>query len=366
MVGLSKKEKLNKYLQCITVKKNKTLLEVFLTSMLFVFSVVYKLILIIRLYFYQWGFFSVYKSGLKVISVGNITVGGTGKTPLVALIAEFLLKRKQKVTIISSGYKSMDSELGLVADEPLMLTKQLPEANIIISKNRKQAIITLKKNSDDSVVILDDAFQNCAIEKKMDIVCVNCLNPFGNGYIIPRGIMRLPFSYLKRADIFILTHCSNPDSDISNTLDVLRKHNRNALICKSKHVPEFFYDFYSNEQQSLNSIRDKKIAIICGISHPDNFNNMLESLGAEISLKFYFPDHYNFRLEQIKDILSDCMSTGISLLVTTAKDEPRLKLVLKQDEFARFNLKILVLKIRIILEENEEGFAARLSSIFTT
>ncbi|MBU1045279.1 MAG: tetraacyldisaccharide 4'-kinase [Candidatus Omnitrophica bacterium] len=365
MVGISKKEKLKEYLQRVTVEKNKTLLELFLTSILFIFSVVYKLILIIRLYFYQLGLFPVYKSCLKVISVGNITVGGTGKTPLVAMIAEFLLERKQKVAIISRGYKAMDSELGLVADEPLMLTKQLPEANIIISRNRKQAIIDLEKNSEDNVVILDDAFQNCAIEKTLDIVCISCLNPFGNGHIIPRGIMRLPFAYLKRADIFVLTHCVNADIDISKTLDVLRRYNRNALICKTKHVPEFFYDFYSNEQQSLASIRDKKIAIVCGISQPDNFNNMLESLGATIGLRFYFPDHYNFSIEQIKNIFSDCLAKGIFLLVTTAKDEPRLKLVLNQEEFASFNLQILVLKIRINLEENEEGFAARLSSIFT-
>ncbi|MFH1061520.1 MAG: tetraacyldisaccharide 4'-kinase [Candidatus Omnitrophota bacterium] len=364
MAGLSKKEKIKKYLQCITVKKNKSVFEVFLTSMLFVLSSFYRFILILRLGFYDLGVFPVYNSRLKVISVGNITVGGTGKTPLVAMIAEFLLRKKQKVAIISRGYKAMNTESGLVADEPLMLTKQLPDANIIINVNRLEAIKSLEAQGNKEVVILDDAFQNCGIKKSLDIVCINSLNPFGNNYLIPCGILRLPFAYLKRADIFVLTHCGKKDKNSAQIIEQLRKYNQNALICKTRHVPECFYDFYSDQTQSLESLKGKKIAIVCAIAQPDNFKIMLESLTADIGLKFYFPDHHNFSQTEIKNILAECDAQGISLLVTTAKDEPRLKLFFNQDQYAAQKLKILVLKIKISLEENEEGFIDRLSSIF--
>ncbi len=363
MAGISKKEKIKEYLQSITAKKNKSLLEGCFIGMLFILSVIYKAILRIRLSCYDQGFFPVYKSKLKVISVGNITVGGTGKTPLVAMIAEFLISKKQKVSIISRGYKAMNSEAGF-ADEPMMLKKQIPEANVIIDKDRKQAIINQEENGSSDIIILDDAFQNCAIDKALDIVCISCLNPFGNKHIIPRGIMRLPFAYLKRADIFVLTHCFK-SIDISNTVEVLKKYNHKALICKTKHIPEYFYDFYSNAQESLDFIQDKKIAIVCGISQPKNFSKMLESLNAEIGLKFCYQDHHNFDQDQMKNIIKQCEINNISLIVTTAKDEPRLKMVLNQDEFAELNLRILVLKIKIDLEENEEGFTNSLSSIFT-
>ena len=363
MVGISKKEKIKDYLQFITVKNNKSLLEACFTGMLFILAVIYGAILRFRLFCYDHGLLPVYKSKLKIISVGNITVGGTGKTPLVAMIAQFLIRKKQKISIICRGYKSMDSKAGF-ADEPMMLKKQIPEANVIIDKNRKQAIINHGENGGSDIIILDDAFQNCAIYKTLDIVCINCLNPFGNDYIIPRGIMRLPFVYLKRADIFVLTHCSDSNSDLQSIIGVLRKYNRKALICKTKHVPEYFYDFYSNQQRALDFIRNKKIAIVCGISQPENFSKMLVSLKADIALKFCYPDHHNFDKKQIKNIFKQCECNNIPLIITTAKDEPRLKMVLDYDNAFDIDLKILVLKIKIRLEENEEGFINNLSSIF--
>ena len=362
MAGISKKEKIKEYLQLITVKKNKSLLEVCFTGMLFVLAVIYGFILRLRLFCYDNGLLPVYKSRLKVISVGNITVGGTGKTPLVAMIAEFLISKKQSVSIISRGYKTINLEPDF-ADEPMMLKKHLPNANVIIDKDRKQAIINLEKRSNSDIVILDDAFQNCAIDKVLDIVCISCLNPFGNDYIIPRGIMRLPFAYLKRADIFVLTHCS-ADLDILNIIEVLKQYNPKALICKTKHVSEYFYDLYSNKQENEDFIKNKKVAIVCGISQPENFKQMIVSLNAEIGLKFYFPDHHSFDQEQVKTIIKQCEINKISFIITTAKDEPRLKKVLEQDVFSKLALRILVLKIKINLEENEEGFTNRLSSVF--
>lgn len=361
MARISQKEKIKAYLQCLIVKKNKSLFEVFLTGIFSILSGFYSLILLLRLRFYDWGLSPVYNSKLKVISVGNITVGGTGKTPLVALIAEFFLLKKQKVAIISRGYKAM----GSLADEPLMLKKLFPDTNIIVNANRLIAIKNLEIQGNNEIVILDDAFQNCGIKKSLDIVCIDSLNPFGNGWVIPRGILRLPVAYLKRADIFILTHCEKKDKSSLQIIKQLCKYNSKALICKTRHVPEYFYDFYSDQPRNLEYISGKKIAIVCGIAQPDNFKIMLESLAADIGLKFYFPDHHNFSQVQIKNIISECNAQGITLLITTAKDEPRLKLILNPDQYAAQDLKILVLKIKISLEENEERFTDSLSSIFT-
>ncbi|RKY33521.1 MAG: tetraacyldisaccharide 4'-kinase [Candidatus Omnitrophota bacterium] len=359
-ICLPLKEHIKKYLADIESSKKRDFLSKVLKSILFCLSFLYSIILEARLFVYNAGFFKLYRSNVRVISVGNITVGGTGKTPLVALIAQYLIKAGYNVAVVTRGYAALRSASGFLADEAEMLKQQLPGLKVEINRDRAKGINSVREKYNCACVILDDAFQNLKIYKGLNIVCIDCRNAFGNKLLLPAGIMRVPFSYLKLADVFVLTHSDSGDKYIRSIYEKLRNFNRSALICRSVHMPQCFYNFKDNEEFVLSKIRGKKIAALCGIANPQSFENMLHNLGADIALKFYFPDHYFYQDKELANIFKSCAENFVSVLVTTAKDAPRLKTVLKNNYNGP---EILILKIQLQIKENEEKFMERISCL---
>lgn len=347
-------------LQLISAEK-KTFFEEAFGFILYFLSLMYSGILVIRLFIYKLNIIRTNDYNIKVISVGNMTVGGTGKTPLVEKIAAYLLMNKKRVAIISRGYKGMQSRQGFLADEPQMLKTLLPEAQVIINKDRNAALKLAQGEMDCDIAVLDDAFGNLRIHKNLDIVCIDCMNPFGFGYVLPRGLLRLPFCYLRNAQVFVLTHSDMASDRIEGIITQLRRYNKKAEIFQGSHVPESIYNIITGEKAGLSFLKDERVALLCGIAKPELFQKTVAGLGAQIIENFYFEDHHAFTNKELQEIICQCMKLKIKSIITTAKDEPRIKAVMTEKYQ---DVEILILKIKLEVEKNEGRFLERISAVF--
>ena len=363
MAGISEgyRKGIKEYLLLIITGKKRDVQSRVVGIFLYFLSLLYSRILYLRLLFYRFGIMPVSRHGIKVISVGNITVGGTGKTPLVERIAEYLLQEKKRVAIISRGYKGIQGKQGVIADEPQMLKNRFPDVQVIINKDRDAALKLAQDEMGCEVAVLDDAFGNLKTGKDLDIVCIDCLNPFGFGYVLPRGLLRMPFCYLDNAQVFVLTHTDRAPGKVEEIISKLRKYNKKAEIFKSSHVPEYLYNINKSGKRELLFLRDEKVVLLCAIAKPKLFEKTVEGLGAQIAENFYFEDHHTFTNDELKSIIAKCLELKVRSIITTAKDEPRIKAVLKNKQP---EVEILVLKIKLEVEKNEGRFLGRISALF--
>ncbi len=348
-------------LQIITGEK-KDALSLAFGFMLYLLSLIYSGLLIIRLFVYRLGIMKVRKHDIKVISVGNITVGGTGKTPLVERITEYLLVKKKRVAIISRGYKGVQGSHGFLADEPQMLKTIFPQAQVIINKDRNAALKVAQGDMGCEVAVLDDAFGNLKTSKDLDIVCIDCLSPFGFGYVIPRGLLRLPFCYLRNAQVFMLTHTDEAPERVEAIITKLHRYNKKAEIFKSSHVPEALYNMMNAQRREPTFLKDEKVVLLSAIAKPELFEKKVKGLGAQIIKIFYFEDHHVFTDVELQSIIAKCVELKVKYVITTAKDEPRIKAAVKKKHP---NIEILVLKIKLEVKINERRFLERISALFT-
>jgi len=295
----------------------------------------------------------------KVISVGNITLGGTGKTSLVKLIALYLQNKKHKVAIISRGYKKLSMTMG---DEPEMLLKSLGDIPVIVDKDRFRGSRRASDEYGVDTVIFDDGLQQWGIKKSLEIVAVNALEGFGNRQMLPRGLLREPLSSLKRADVFILTK-TNLSGNLEGLKRDLAKLSPGALIVESAHKPVGFYDLRKPQDSlGLSYLKGKRVALFSGIGDPDSFTNLVKSLGAKVSLELKFADHHNYSDEEISEIIDKAKTQNLNVIVTTEKDAARLS-----DERIKLfgSVQILVLRIELEITNNEGEFLARLLSVYS-
>lgn len=293
-----------------------------------------------------------YQAKCKVISVGNITWGGTGKTPLVELISRCLKEAGHRPAILSRGYRH--------ADEPRMLSGNLAGIPVIIDKNRVRAAIRAVSEYEADVVILDDGFQQWRIKKDLEIVTIDAKNPFGNRCLLPAGILRQGLSALKRADVFLLTKVDMAQG-IEDLKDSLSRLNPRAEIFESVHQPVGFYNFSKEEERlGVDSFRGKSVALFSGIADPDSFEDLIRSLGIDIGSSFRFRDHHIYTQNDLEEIMRDAKKKNINIVITTEKDAARLLgLRLKT-----YNLQLFILRICLKIIANEEKFLNRLLRVY--
>ncbi|TRZ96503.1 tetraacyldisaccharide 4'-kinase [bacterium] len=333
-------------------------------AILFMLSLIYALVVRVLSFFYL---FRPLRLGPKLISVGNITWGGTGKTPLVEYICRLLSQEGRKIVILSRGYKrEKDKRIGsasaVLGDEAYMLAKNLGDIPVIVDADRvRGANLALSRYHPD-ILVLDDGLQQWRMKKDLEIITIDAVNPFGNHRLIPRGILREPLSALKRAGIFILTKTDLvPDTEgLSNYLS---KVNPIALIAESIHQPVDLYRIgQPQERLSLTVLRGRRLGLISGISYPEGFESLIKRLGADIVLTFRFSDHYYYSKKDLEDISSRISRQGIDTVVTTEKDSVRFVV----HDLSCVGLKsvdFFVLQVKIKITKNEEGFRNRLLSL---
>lgn len=338
--------------------KIKGPLAAFLRGCLFVLSGIYSGAVVILAGLYR---LKPQHLGAKVISVGNITLGGTGKTTLVEYLSAKLSLAGKKVAVLSRGYKrdqSCPGSCGL-GDEPAMLKERLPQVEVVVNQNRLKAAQTAIRDYASDTLILDDGMQQWKIFKDLEIVTLDAGNPFGNYHLLPAGFLREPLSALRRADIFVLTQIRLGQETGALTAK-LKSINPQALIVESRHEVEGF----SRLDQGLelinpDSFKGKQAALFSGIGNPEGFENCVKELGINPVKHYRFADHYGYKQEDILAIIKETKENNLEMIITTQKDAVKIrKLRLAAGG-------ILVLRIKLNLTKNEAEFNRRLLKLYS-
>ena len=342
-------------------------------------SLVFSAVVSLRYFLYGIGLLRRYPLGIQVISIGNVTAGGTGKTPVTEIFARTLAAEGRKVAILSRGYRRkeaplwqrlftqvvepplvvsdgkhvlLDSEKG--GDEPYMLASNLPGVAVVVDRNRVKAGRYAIKRLGCDTIILDDGFQYQKLKPSIEVVLVDSTNPFGNGHMLPRGILREPARHLKRADIIFLTKCRG---DVTAVREEIRKYNTTAEIVECNHTPKVLKDVWSREEYPLSWLNGKTTCTLSGIASPKGFENSLRHLGAKVVWCERYADHHRYDSSEILYALNRTADMGADALVTTEKDAVR---------FPRFEttpVRCLYLRIAIEILSGAENFASIISRI---
>ncbi len=286
-----------------------------------------------------------------VISIGNITVGGTGKTPTTIAIAQEAKKRGFFPIILTRGYKGkakgpclVETAKGsslLYGDEPLLMAERLRDVPIVKCSDRyKGGVFFLKAHesamSHQPIFILDDGFQHWRLYRNIDIVLIDGTNPFGNRKMLPVGPLREPLNELRRADIYVITKTNN-----ETLLDELKDINPHAPVYFSRYRVSSLRDFAGNKYP-IDILRDRKIYAFCGIANPDSFRQTVLSLsGRQIEFKAY-KDHHKYARSDIDYLMRQNKHLNCDFFVTTEKDMVKLKELNITDKFLYIEIEFYV------------------------
>ncbi|MCG2676404.1 tetraacyldisaccharide 4'-kinase [bacterium] len=361
---------MEKYLLSIILDERRGLFASLLRPILLILSGIYYLGLKIIQLLYKLRILRKARLKAKVISVGNLTVGGTGKTPAVERIAGLLQEKGRKTAILSRGYggkiqnskckiQNYGSRVAVVTDgkkillsakeagdEPYLLAQNLSGVPIVIGKDRIKSGNYCLANFDTETFILDDGFQYQSLERDLDVLLIDSLNPFGNGHLLPRGILREPLESLKRADLFILTR-TDQAGNLAGLKDRIRKINPFAPILESIHAPCYFEDLKSKRRLDLEFVENKEVLALSSIAHPESFEKTLKNLKAIIMKRLRYSDHYLYTKEDLEEITSKARGC---LIVTTQKDGVRLEPLLENESVLALRIKLKITKGQEILE----------------
>jgi len=344
------------YLYNLVTSKIKGPLAACLRKILFALSFIYGLAVVILAFVYR---LKPVRLNAKVISVGNITLGGTGKTTLVEYLCGKLSASGKKIAVLTRGYKRDAERAGLagMGDEPAMLQKKLPQVKVIVDKDRVKAGERAIRDHGVDTLVLDDGMQQWGIFKDLEIVAIDAAYPFGNYRMLPAGFLREPLGALKRADIFVLTQVA-PDEDTSGLTAKLRKINPRALIVESIHEPVSFSNVHNpDEVLSLNSFQGKHTAVFSGIGNPQGFEDCLCSLGINIGLPIRFGDHHDYTQSEVAGIAREARENKLEAIITTQKDAVKIA------RLENPGLPVFTLDINLSITKNEAEFSRRLFSL---
>lgn len=315
------------------------------------FAIAYRGAVQTRLALYRKRLLRSQELGCTVVSIGNLTVGGTGKTPVAEMLARELRDRGRRVAILSRGYKSVprpfvqrlrnkifkhldlfpprivsDGRRVLLdsrraGDEPHMLAKNLPGVCVLVDKDRVKSGLHALRHFDSDVLLLDDGLQYQRLQHRMDIVLVDRQAPFGNEHLLPRGTLREPPANIRRASYIIITKCGDePDNEL---LARLRTLNRTAAIIECNHAPRHWQDIRSGEKFPLDHLAGRHVGALSGIARPESFEDGVRQLGAIVDVAKGFADHHRFTKKEILRFLDWCERRSLDALVTTEKDAVR-------------------------------------------
>ncbi len=349
------------------------------------FSLLFSLIVQIRLQLYKHRIIRGNTLGCQVISVGNLTVGGTGKTPVVEVFARNLQQQGRKVAILSRGYKSKEMSFRekmiqrvttgkietpprvvsdgkrllldswTAGDEPYMLASNLPDVSVVVDKDRVKAGKYAIKELGCDTLILDDGFQYLKLGHRLDIALVDRTNPFGHGHLLPRGLLREPMRNIKRAGFIFITKCG--DEGEPELKEQLRKLNPVAEISECRHAAKYLKDVFGDETYPLEKLNGMKIAAVSAIAVPESFEKALEAFGAEIVYTRRFADHHRFSQQEIINTINWSIKRGAEAILTTEKDAVRFPFVERRD------IPVIYMRVEIEMLSGEEEFMDWISRI---
>jgi len=318
---------------------------------LYLLSLVYGAAIFIRRILYVLRIFRSEKVPMRIASVGNLTLGGTGKTPFVIALAGIVrseLKREPCVLMRGYGW-----------DETAMLKKNLPDTPILAGEDRvKQAHRAIKLYG-SSIGILDDGFQYWEMQRDLNIVLVDSRSPFGNGHLFPRGVLREPKTALKRADIVVFTKTNKRTVDLGRLKDELKRINGSLVFLEAMHKPVHLYDSKARRELPLSAIKGKRVILLSSIGDPSYFEETIDGLGAVIVEHVAFSDHHEYNIRDIERVKRRCDERAFDCIVTTEKDA--VKFARKSLYFGKHTL--LTLAVEMDITAGKEILIDRLRSL---
>jgi tetraacyldisaccharide 4'-kinase len=358
---------MSRRLDSFLYRKQKSFGEKLLLLPLYLLSVPYGWVVRTRILLYNLGIKRSKRLPCPVISVGNITVGGTGKTPLVMALADGLAKRGIRTAVLTRGYKGTKTS-GHVAsdgrsilltpeeagDEPYLMSKTLRGTPVVVGKNRFWAGQKALEQFGVTGLLLDDGFQHLQLHRELNILLIDSNIGFGDRHLLPRGILREPLSQLQRADLILLTKVEAPEA-VRPLEAELRKLHPSRPIFHSHYEP---LDLIGpgEERQDLHTLQGKKVLALSGIANPDSFSTLLKKCGLRVIKERVLPDHHSYTQEDIRSIEEE--GRGVDWIVTTEKDMVKLGLLTTD----RLPLRALRIEMKI----REEGeFYQRVMALFT-
>lgn len=298
---------------------------------------------------------------IPVISVGNITVGGTGKTSLVEYIISALKREGRHPAVVTRGYKRIATKgihsYETMGDEPAMLERNTG-VPVVVDSNRLRGITRALKEYGVDSIILDDAFQQWKIAKRLEIVCIDATNPFGCVKLLPRGLLREPLTSLSRADIIIFTKTNSTPVSDSLRQDV-RKFAPQSVVVESMHRPIGFY--LLGDSSSMQKLGGKSYLLFSGIGDPRSFEEGVKNMGVSVAHAMQFPDHHPYTVNDMNTIFAHARRFQADAVITTEKDAMRLQRL----QLASGSFPIFIFKIELTITKNEDGFLHRLRGVYS-
>ena len=373
-------EELEQFAIDVILNRRKGFRASVIRLLLSIMSIIYRFLVSLRLWLYKSRIKREHNLGCLVVSIGNLTVGGTGKTPIVEKFAKALTAGGRRVAILSRGYKSakpsiktkikskiqgnpisqepprvvtdgkevfLDSETA--GDEPYMLATNLEGVAIVVDKDRVKAGLHAIKEFGVDTLLLDDGLQYLRLKHRLDVVLIDKYSPFGNEKLLPRGTLREPPKNLNRASYIFITKCDGSSNE--ELIKRIRKYNRTAEIIECAHKPKYLENIDSGEKLPLEHLKGKDIGTVSGIAVPESFEDGLKNLGANVELTRRYTDHHRYRKREIQKFIDQCLNRDLDMIVTTEKDYVRFP-----DVDLNENMPIFFLRVEIGILSNEETF----------
>jgi len=347
-------------------------------SLLYGMSIFYGTVQKLRAACYRKKILPSRKLPCKVISVGNITVGGTGKTPMTIHVAAEVKRCGYKVVIVSRGYRGGAENCGgivsdgrtlymdfeLAGDEPYMIACRLKGVPVIVGKNRFTAGMLAVSKFQPDVIVLDDAFQHLKLQRDIDLILLDHTHPFGNYHLLPRGVLREPVSSLARSAVCILTRCrAGADEALMSSVAKIQMLVPGIPVFTSSHVP-YWYVVHRGEHKSFEAVSDffspsdfeqikhRKIFCFSGIARNDNFQRTVKHFGFNITGFLEFSDHHHYTEDDLNAISHAAGNSGADRLITTEKDHARIA------HKKPFSMELVVVGVKVSFGENHQSFRA--------
>ena len=287
---------------------------------------------------YESGKAGVTKNPVPVISIGNLTLGGTGKTPTVAWLVEKLISKGRKPAVVSRGYGGRPKDVMVVgdgrgslmasppaADEAAMLARRYPGLLVLTGADRSFVVNKAVEEFEADVVVLDDGFQHLALHRDMDVVVLRGDCPFGNGKVVPAGVLREPVSALKRADAVLLA-----GESADRTRENIQSFAPDIPMFTGHLEPDMFLDTRGGNTGTPDELKGARVVAVSGLGNPYGFEKMLESLDIEVMVHHEFPDHANYALADGVRLVSSLQKTEADFILTTEKDAAKLSPLLSK------------------------------------
>lgn len=306
----------------------------------------------LRIFCYERGILSKKRIACPVISIGNITTGGTGKTPFTIYLAEQWQKKGKKVGIVSRGYRRKNkAEVVLVSDgvrpletpksvgdEPYLIAERLKGVPVVVANDRYQGCRFLMREFKVDLILLDDGFQHIQLHRDQNILLIDATRPFGNGALLPRGPLREPVSEIRRADYVIFTRIDARE-ELNRLFDAVAAFGRPFI--KSRFKASALIDLSNESTHPVSDLKGQSILVFCAIGNPSAFLDQLSRLGAKIKETLFFRDHHFYNEADIVAIKNRSETRGLKRIVTTEKDAVKLK------NLSTLDLDIWVLRVDV-------------------